>query len=112
MRHFHRRSSFVFSGLLVLVFCLVAPQAGAYPSFFESRCASCHADDSQSCDGCHEHRNSLSASTDHMTYDPGAIVNVTLEGGSRGGWVRGLLYDQNGTEIARVKIGDAALGRM
>jgi hypothetical protein len=84
---------------LTLLGCLLVPQAEAYPSLYTARCATCHTDDTPSCDGCHEHRGNLSASTDQPTYDPGSIINVTLNGGSRGGWVRGLLYDQAGTEI-------------
>ncbi len=51
---------------------------------------------------------------DQGAYDPGSIVTVTLNGGSRGGWVRGLLYDQEGTEVARATgptgTGDNGLG--
>ena len=79
----------------------LALSAGAYPTLYQNRCASCHSDDSPSCDGCHQHHGPLSASADHPTYDPGAIVTVTLGGGQEGGWVRGLLFDQDGIEVDR-----------
>jgi hypothetical protein len=109
---YHRAGSIT---ILCLLLCgLGFTQAGAYPSLFESRCASCHSDDSASCDGCHEHRSSLSAETSQPVYNPGEIINVTLDGGSQGGWVRGLLYDQNGTEVDRkggpTGTGDDGLG--
>jgi len=62
---------------------------------------SCHSDDTPSCDGCHEHHGNVTALVDQAEYEPGAIVTVTLDGGSRGGWVRGVLYDHDGTEVAR-----------
>jgi hypothetical protein len=34
-------------------------------------------------------------------YSPGDPVIVTLRGGGRGGWIRGLLYDETNTEIFR-----------
>ena len=48
---------------LSLLGCLLVPQAGAYPSLYTARCATCHTDDTPSCDGCHEHRGNLSASS-------------------------------------------------
>lgn len=81
--------------------CLIPGTASAYPSLWDNRCASCHSDDTASCNACHEHHGNISAEADQATYDPGAIVTVTLDGGSRGGWVRGLLYNQGGTEIDR-----------
>lgn len=102
MRYPARRLSYVAAAVMVLMnLCFWATPAGAEPDFFTNRCASCHTDDTPSCDGCHEHRGNLSASTNHPIYNPGDIVQVTLNGGSRGGWVRGLLYDQDGTEIDR-----------
>jgi hypothetical protein len=88
--------------------------AQAEPTFFNDRCASCHTDDEPSCVGCHFHNGNVTANTDQTVYNPGAIVTVTLTGGSRGGWVRGLLYDQNGNEIFRATgptgTGDDGLG--
>ena len=75
--------------------------AQAFPSYWNSYCAGCHTDDSPSCNGCHQHRGSLSATKDKTQYDPGELVTITLNGGSQYGWVRGLLYDQDNVEIAR-----------
>ena len=79
----------------------LALSASAYPTFYQNRCSSCHSDDSSSCDGCHQHHGPLSAEADHPSYDPGAIITVTLDGGQEGGWVRGLLFDQDGNEVDR-----------
>lgn len=96
---------------LALVF---ATSALAYPSFFNSRCASCHTDDSQTCNGCHTHRGNVQALVDQPSYAPGTTVTVTVTGGEEGGWIRGLLYDQNGTEVDRAAgpngTGDNGLG--
>jgi len=81
---------------------------------YESRCRACHLDDSPTCVGCHRHRGVLSAAADQATYLPGHPVTVTLSGGAAGGWLRALLYDHNGLEVARVSgpsgSGDDGLG--
>ncbi len=87
--------------LAIAVILLTGAQAMAYSSYFAARCASCHGDDSTSCVGCHHHSGPLSAQTDDVEYAPNDQVTVTLQGGTRGGWVRGLLFDENDTEIDR-----------
>ncbi len=87
----------------------VTPRAWSFPDFFSSRCASCHTDDTPSCVGCHHHRGTLNATTDLTEYPPGAAVTVTFTGGTRGGWIRALLYDQNNVEIDR-KTGPTGTG--
>ena len=93
---------------------LLISDALAYPSLFTSRCASCHSDDTTSCNGCHRHRGSLSASADQDAYAPGELVTVTLNGGQQMGWIRGLLYDDGNVEIDRATgptgTGDDGLG--
>jgi hypothetical protein len=100
--------------LLVLIsatFVLVG-SAGAFPSFFNSNCVACHTDDAgnQFCAACHAHgthsnssKNDLNikATTDKTTYLPGETISVGVSGGYRPGWVRVILYDQNGNEVAR-----------
>jgi hypothetical protein len=73
----------------------------ARSTYFAARCASCHDNDSTTCVGCHHHYGPLSAAADATEYAPGATVTVTLHGGTRGGWIRGLLYDENDAEIDR-----------
>ena len=73
----------------------------AIPELYDQLCASCHQDDSPTCAGCHNHRGEISASPDRSSYAPGEAVRVTLEGGLKPGWIRGILYDHEGTEIAR-----------
>jgi hypothetical protein len=70
------------------------------PGFFENACAGCHFSAPATCDGCHRHGpGGLSGSTDKGSYTPGETVTITMTGGSRGGWIRALLYDQDGNEI-------------
>ncbi len=88
--------------LLIVVTVCSATTALAFPSRWTSRCASCHSNDTPSCDGCHHHSDgSITAAADQPVYSPGSIVTITLNGGSEGGWVRGLLYDQQQVEIDR-----------
>jgi len=51
----------------------------------------------------------LTAATDKASYSPGETVSVTINGGYRSGWVRAILYDQNGAELAR-STGPATMG--
>lgn len=78
-----------------------ARAAGAHPSLFSDRCASCHSNDTQTCTGCHHHRGTLTATPDRITYRPGDPVVVRLGGGSKGGWIRALLYNSSNAEIDR-----------
>ena len=88
--------------LLCSVLLVTASLAVAYSSYWGSRCASCHFDDSASCNGCHRHGNRyLSASTDKSSYSPGEEVIITLDGGSYYGWIRGMLRDGDSTEVWR-----------
>jgi hypothetical protein len=76
--------------------------AGAFPSEFNNCTLSgCHTNDSATCNGCHHHRGSLTATRDQSQYFPGQTVTVTLNGGTQSGWIRGLLYDADNVEIAR-----------
>jgi len=87
---------------MLLVSMVTAPDSDAKSSFWTGRgCVDCHGGVPVSCDGCHKHGNkNLVAATDYDTYLSGDTVNVTLEGGSKGGWVRAILYDENDNEIA------------
>jgi hypothetical protein len=79
----------------------LTPSTGAYSNYFYNECAVCHShmDDAVTCNGCHFHRGTIRATADQPFYDPGATVTVTMTGGTKWGWIRGLLYDQNGTQI-------------
>lgn len=87
-----------------------APQAHAYSSYYSSACAGCHGSTVTTCNGCHAHGThssttkgaiSLVASANKTSYAPGETVTVTLTGGYRNGWVRAVLFDQGGNELAR-----------
>ncbi len=82
---------------------LVVPAVQAQSTYFAARCASCHnaAGVIATCNGCHHHGNSsLAASTNKSSYAPGETVTATLTGGSKSGWIRAVLYDQTGAQIA------------
>ena len=104
---------------ILIVFCFLtalaaffslAPDVDSFSGYFSSSCLACHADDSASCASCHAHgvhsdssksNLNLTATTDKTTYSPGSTVMVSVTGGYRPGWVRAILYNENGTEVAR-----------
>lgn len=90
---------------LTAFFCLTWAVAGpvlAKSSFFAAECSSCHNDDSTTCNGCHHHGTvGLSATTDAAQYAVGDTITVTFNGGTQQGWLRSILYDQDGFEIDR-----------
>lgn len=100
--------------LLLAVFvaaALIAPagEALSLPSFFSSECSGCHNNDTPTCNGCHHHRGSLSATRDQAQYYPGQTVTVTLNGGSQSGWIRAILYDHLNQQIA-IRTGPTGTG--
>jgi hypothetical protein len=95
-----RRSVSWFLGL-ILTFGVSGPTA-ALPELYDQLCLSCHVDDTPTCAGCHSHSSEPKATTDRPAYYPGEEVQVTLEGATQPGWIRGLLYDDQGEELARV----------
>ena len=96
-----RHAAFVAGALLAIALLIgvLVPSAGAYSGYFSNQCADCHGDDSITCNGCHAHRGTIHATAGASTYDPGATVTVTLTGGAKWGWIRGLLYDQDGAQV-------------
>lgn len=88
--------------LFLLLATTSIQHAVAYSSFYSNRCASCHGDDSPTCDGCHHHGGSISAYLNVDQIPPGDPFTVTLEGGSEGGWIRGRLYDHDNNLIAEL----------
>jgi hypothetical protein len=99
------RTSVLRLSLLVLAFGVallsgsLVEDAAAIPDFFDTRCAFCHSNDTRTCDGCHEHKGTLSATPSLPEYAPGDPVTITLSGGSLGGWIRAILYDHTGTAV-------------
>lgn len=87
--------------ILGIALLLSAPDAQARSTFFTNACATCHTDDTPTCNACHHHRGSLSATADMAEYEPGTLVTITLNGGEESGWIRGLLYDELGNEVDR-----------
>ncbi|MBK5274092.1 MAG: hypothetical protein JJE30_03450, partial [Desulfuromonadales bacterium] len=87
----------------LVAFQLQGTEAFAQSSYFTSRgCVDCHgAPTTATCNGCHHHGNSsLKAATNKTSYAPGETVTATLSGGSRTGWIRAVLYDQNNSQLA------------
>ncbi|GAB4389424.1 MAG: hypothetical protein Kow0025_14650 [Thermodesulfovibrionales bacterium] len=104
--------------VLLLGVAVFEGTAQAESGFFNQNCAACHSSAGSTCAGCHAHgvhSNSsksninLTAATDKASYSPGETVSVTINGGYRSGWVRAILYDQNGAELAR-STGPATMG--
>ena len=89
-------------GIVCLALALSASSALATPSRWDNNCASCHVDDTPSCDACHNHGNrGLSARTLQSSYAPGELIEVELSGGREGGWVRTVLYGPSDLEVDR-----------
>lgn len=99
--HFMKPLRIVPIVMFLLVLGGLSESVVALPELFDQLCATCHLDDSPTCAGCHNHRGELAAGTDRAVYAPGQLVRVTLYGGSQPGWVRGILYDDEGNEIDR-----------
>lgn len=95
----HLKNLILGLAVIAVVFGLTATlpssEVAAYPSFYNSNCASCHGAAPQTCDGCHFHKGTLSASTDKAEYIPGEAMIVTLSGGTEGGWIGAVLRDHN-----------------
>jgi hypothetical protein len=85
-------------------------EALAHSNYFTDRgCTGCHTSPvAATCNGCHHHGNkSLAAATDKKSYTAGETLTATLSGGSKSGWIRAILYDQNNVQIA-VSSGNAS----
>lgn len=87
---------------------LLSTAALAYSGYYDSSCSGCHGATPSTCNGCHKHGThgtggsiNLSATASKTSYQPGETVSVTVNGGYRNGWVRAVLFDQSGAEIAR-----------
>lgn len=84
--------------------------ATATPQLYNTNCTICHAATPNTCNGCHSHGThsssakndiNVAGTTNKTSYAPGETVTVTMTGGYRTGWLRGLLLDQNLNELAR-----------
>src|SRR5512143_2166666 len=89
---------------------LGASTAEAFSSLYSSNCTSCHSATVTTCNGCHAHgTHSTDAKADinvagalnKTSFAPGEAVSVQITGGYRTGWIRAILFDQGGTELAR-----------
>ena len=93
----------LFVGTVAAAFLAVFPVASlAHPYYFTNNCAGCHSNDTATCNGCHHHGAvDLTAVPDKVQYKCGEALAVTLDGGSKTGWIRAILYNQDGVEVAR-----------
>jgi hypothetical protein len=94
---------FIAASLTLVFYSATATSAPApHSTYYNDRCASCHTDDDATCNGCHKHGNrSLTATPDKSSYAPGELMNISFSGGSKTGWIRGMLVDHNNTEVDR-----------
>ena len=102
----------LFFALTLVSFQFWRTEAQAYPAYFTTNCAGCHASPvTATCNGCHHHGPvSLKGTTNKTSYAPGESVSVTISGGSQSGWVRAILYDQNNTQVAISNGNDSGMG--
>lgn len=98
---------------VVIAAMLLSTAALAYSGYYDTNCSSCHGSTS-TCNGCHKHGThdsggsiNLTATANKASYQPGETVSVTINGGYRSGWVRAVLFDQSGAEIARAPSGSS-----
>ena len=106
----------------LVVFLPWGTGALAQSGFFTGQggCSGCHVPPVvATCNGCHAHgthpnsaKNSINVAgtTNKTAYAPGETVSVTITGGYRTGWIRAVLYDQNGVELARSTGNDSGMG--
>ena len=96
--------------LAVAVAAAHAPPAAAISSYYTSNCSGCHGTTVATCNGCHAHGTHADSSKSSInvggtlnktSFAPGETVTVTVNGGYRTGWVRVVLFDQTGRELAR-----------
>jgi len=94
------------------VILLWSTWALAQSAYFSGQgCSGCHsAPVVATCNGCHGHGThpssaksaiNVAGTTNKSSYAPDEAVTVTITGGYRTGWIRAILYDQNGAELAR-----------
>jgi hypothetical protein len=102
MHNSKRYVALVALGAIIMLALDASDRTRATSSYFYSRCASCHSDDTPTCAGCHYHRGTLHAQADKASYYPQDPVIVTLgHYGGQPGWIRAALYDHNSIEVAR-----------
>jgi hypothetical protein len=105
-----KKTSILFVCMIALVAMVTwAPNVNATNGLYDNNCAGCHGT-TRTCAGCHAHgvhsdnqKDDIKviAMTDFLTYAPGETVTVSISGGYRPGWVRTILYDENGAEVNR-----------
>ncbi len=90
-------------GIVAVAFLALFSAAGqAEPQFFTNLCSGCHSNDTPTCNGCHHHGPvGMTAVPDKAQYKCGEALAVTLDGGTQHGWIRAILYNQDGVEVAR-----------
>jgi hypothetical protein len=90
---------------------ILANNAFSQQDFYTSLgCDGCHTT-TPTCNGCHHHGPvSLSGTTNKNSYAPSETVSVTISGGDQSGWVRAILYDQNGAQVAISNGNDSGIG--
>ena len=91
--------------IALMAFCIWVPNSSAKENFYtDYSCSVCHNPAPVTCAGCHRHgTGNFTAITNKLTYEPGESITVSINGGTNdeSGWVRLILYDQDGNEVAR-----------
>jgi len=91
--------------IALMAFCIWVPDSSAKENYYtDYSCSVCHTPAPVTCAGCHRHgTKNFTATTNKLTYAPGESITVSISGGTKDepGWVRLILYDQDGNEVAR-----------
>jgi uncharacterized protein (TIGR03382 family) len=88
------------SSLVAVVLAAPAPARAMSTYYVDKSCSACHGATPTTCNGCHHHGGSPSISGAQPTYQPGATISITVNGGSQSGWVRGAILDANNAILA------------
>ena len=91
--------------ITLTAFCIWLPDSSAKEEYYGNyNCSLCHTPAPVTCTGCHRHgTRNFTATTNKLAYAPGESITVSISGGTNdeSGWVRLILYDQDGNEVAR-----------
>src|SRR5512133_637425 len=121
MQPIKKQTKFWFFTMALGIIMLWSAGALAQSSYFTGQgCSGCHSSPVvATCNGCHGHGThpssaktaiNVAGTTNKSTYAPGETVTVTITGGYRTGWIRAVLYNQNGVELARSSGHDSGMG--
>ena len=91
--------------IALTAFCIWVSNQSAQEDFYTKYyCSLCYSTAPVTCSGCHRHgTKDFTVTTNKLTYAPGESITVSITGetNDQPGWVRLILYDLDGKEVAR-----------